>query len=200
MARVTIRIFTHPRSVFEQHSFLVGNEQGGLTEQIGVVPIDLNHTTLTMLRQLIEATNDRGMLRRTVLYQELLSVSNSLPNPYGYSGVEKAHYRFGIMANPDEMVPTLIPQDLEDELLVSKAYPSLVDFDVIIIPQSQIAPDGSLEGSTAGFSVSVGTIETVQTISASQDGAAPAAIEGAPSIGTPALPSSPIVHRKSPGS
>mmetsp|Transcript_71491 Transcript_71491/g.201914 ORF Transcript_71491/g.201914 Transcript_71491/m.201914 type:complete len:163 (-) Transcript_71491:404-892(-) len=159
MARVTIRIFTHPRSVFEQHSFLVGNEQGGLTEQIGVVPIDLNHTTLTMLRQLIEATNDRGMLRRTVLYQELLSVSNSLPNPYGYSGVEKAHYRFGIMANPDEMVPTLIPQDLEDELLVSKAYPSLVDFDVIIIPQSQIAPDGSLEGSTAGFSVSVGTIE-----------------------------------------
>jgi len=135
MARVTIRIFTHPRSVFEQHSFLVGNEQGGLTEQIGVVPIDLNHTTLTMLRQLIEATNDRGMLRRTVLYQELLSVSNSLPNPYGYSGVEKAHYRFGIMANPDEMVPTLIPQDLEDELLVSKAYPSLVDFDVIIIPQ-----------------------------------------------------------------
>ena len=120
MARVTIRIFTHPRSVFEQHSFLVGNEQGGLTEQIGVVPIDMNHTTLLMLRQLIEATNDRGMLRRTVLYQELLSVSNSLPNPYGYSGVEKAHYRFGIMASPDESVPTLIPQDLEEELLVSK--------------------------------------------------------------------------------
>mmetsp|Transcript_77561 Transcript_77561/g.151826 ORF Transcript_77561/g.151826 Transcript_77561/m.151826 type:complete len:167 (-) Transcript_77561:82-582(-) len=84
-ARVTLRLFTHRQSVFRAHSFLVGNEQGGLSERLGNVAIQANRTTLEELRQLIECIVDNNMIRRNPLYQDFLITVSMLPNPYGYS-------------------------------------------------------------------------------------------------------------------
>jgi len=61
-ARITLRMYTHRQSVFRAHSFLVGNESGGLSEQLGRIPIQAKRTTLEMLRSLIETTVDNNMV------------------------------------------------------------------------------------------------------------------------------------------
>jgi hypothetical protein len=61
-ARITLRMYTHRQSVFRAHSFLVGNETGGLSEQLGRIPIQTTRTTLEMLRSLIETTVDNNMV------------------------------------------------------------------------------------------------------------------------------------------
>lgn len=141
-SRITVRIFTHEREVFEQHSFLVGNDQGGLTKRLATIPVEAEITTLREFRQLVEVQNDRGMLRRTALFQELLSLAFSLPNPFNYPDEDLRKYRFGVFAEEGDEVPTLIPLEVEDDLLAVKALKDVITEDLLLIPQSQIRPDG----------------------------------------------------------
>jgi hypothetical protein len=143
-ARISLRIYTHRQSVFRAHSFLVGNETGGLTEKLGRVPIQANRTTLSDLRQLIETTVDNNMVRRNPIYQEFLSTVFTLPNPYGYQDKELRHYRFGYFASPGDTLPTIIPVELESGLLASKALPNFLTDDLVMVARSQLRPDFSM--------------------------------------------------------
>lgn len=71
-ARITLRMYTHRQSVFRAHSFLVGNESGGLSEQLGRIPIQTTRTTLEMLRSLIETTVDNNMVELVPPFFSLL--------------------------------------------------------------------------------------------------------------------------------
>lgn len=141
-ARVTLRLYTHRQSVFRAHSFLVGNEQGGLSEKLGRIPIQTNKTTLIQLRQLIETTIDNNMVRRNPIYQDFLITVFTLPNPYKYSDKERRHYRFGFYERPDDPYPTLIPEAEENDLLVVNAMSNFITDDLIIVARSQLRPDG----------------------------------------------------------
>ena len=70
-ARITLRMYTHRQSVFRAHSFLVGNESGGLSEQLGRIPIQAKRTTLEMLRSLIETTVDNKMVENSYTLSRL---------------------------------------------------------------------------------------------------------------------------------
>ena len=152
MGRVFLRVFTHPTSVVKTHAFLVGSESGGLSERIGSFLIHDDTTTFHDLRQLIEVFNDRGMNRRTALFQDVLHTLVNSANPHGYSKAELADYRFAVMSGVGgrevgetnvardfdrSAVPTLILSQREEETVVA-VVGNLNDQDVIIIPISQI--------------------------------------------------------------
>jgi len=142
---VTLKVYTHPQSVFKQHSFLVGNEQGGLSEQIGVLPIEKELTTVKDMRQMIEEQVDRNMVRRTAMFIEFLTIATNLPNPYKYSDRKRKRYRFGVFPDGDTTkIPKLIPEEVEDDLLVLEAVSDPLHRDLLLIPQSQISSDGEL--------------------------------------------------------
>ena len=143
-SRAVLRIYTHSQSVFRQHSFLVGNEQGGLSNKLGRIPIQANLTTLEQLRPMIETVVDNNMIRRNPIYQEFLALTFSLANPYKYSDKELRQYRFGFFREPQDLLPTLIPLDAEESLLVSESIVNTLTDDLILVPQSQIRPDGNM--------------------------------------------------------
>jgi len=143
-ARVTLRIFTHRQSVFRSHSFLVGSEQGGLSEKLGRVPILANKTTLEDLRVLIETVCDNNMMRRNPIYQEFLITVQSMPNPYNYSEKDMRQYRFAYFAAPDDKLPTMIPLEEEGTRLVSKSVVNFITDDLLMVARTQLRPDFSL--------------------------------------------------------
>eukprot|EP00614_Pseudopedinella_elastica_P006985 CAMPEP_0172603498 /NCGR_PEP_ID=MMETSP1068-20121228/23749_1 /TAXON_ID=35684 /ORGANISM="Pseudopedinella elastica, Strain CCMP716" /LENGTH=225 /DNA_ID=CAMNT_0013405259 /DNA_START=235 /DNA_END=913 /DNA_ORIENTATION=+ len=142
-ARVSLRMYSHPQSVFRAHSFLVGNEQGGLSEQLGRVLIEADKTTLDALRQLIETVNDNNMIRRSPLYQEFLITVSNIPNPYKYGDKDLRHYRFAAFAQPGDLFPTLIPKEEEETMLVVDSVPNFLTDDLLLVPVSQVRPDGT---------------------------------------------------------
>ena len=94
MSRVWLRFFTHPSSTTETHTFILGSNPNGLSERVATHLLPPS-CTFSDLRMLVECVNDRGMNRRTTVYQDLLHLMASSPNPHGYGGKELRGYLFG---------------------------------------------------------------------------------------------------------
>lgn len=88
--RLDIRIFTEPVPLTVSHSFLVGHESGGLSGPVATLRIEAS-LTLRELRRRIEVLEDRGMLRRTLAYQEI---------HYALGGQDYAFAKLGDDARP----------------------------------------------------------------------------------------------------
>mmetsp|Transcript_7944 Transcript_7944/g.16591 ORF Transcript_7944/g.16591 Transcript_7944/m.16591 type:complete len:215 (-) Transcript_7944:34-678(-) len=151
MSRVWLRFFTHPSSTTETHTFILGSTPNGLSERVATHLLPPS-CTFTDLRMLVECVNDRGMNRRTTVYQDLLHLMTSSPNPHGYGARELRGYRFGYIEGvggqetaevsvardyDKSLVPSLIPLDAEGER-VRDVIPNLLEVDVILVPVSQI--------------------------------------------------------------
>uniref|UniRef100_A0A7S2STR4 Uncharacterized protein n=1 Tax=Rhizochromulina marina TaxID=1034831 RepID=A0A7S2STR4_9STRA len=197
MSRLILRIYTRKSSVFEQHSFLVGTEQGGLSNQIGTLPFDEATTTVGSLRERIEVQVDRNMVRRNPIYQEYISVMSYIPNPEGFTSKQLRRYCFGYFKTPEDEVPTIIPVDSEDELLVSEVIEDYLKTDLLLIPQVQVGLDGKFvssqgkqreSGSPAAHQV--GTEHHTQR-SGQEPGLSHSSIEGAQELGALAAESHP---------
>lgn len=140
-ARVTLRTWSEPVPVSTRHSYMAGSRNfGGLSDRFEtVIPFDPDRTTLKQLRPAIEVKNDRGMNRRTPLFQHFLATMQDLAtnhNPHNYPRCEATTYRFGLFREGEL---TIIPQENEGDL-VSKWIPKPLEEDLILVPQSQIPP------------------------------------------------------------
>lgn len=146
--KLILRIFVFRGTVRTQHSFLVANDQGGLTSGVGAVAVNSGVDTLTELRSIIEVQKDKAMCRRSVLFEEVLYVLSTAPNPHAYpANIYATSYQFGILRKrPDRaddgkhtkdgevsikaqeeilMVPEVIPLERESELTVGEVIPPL---------------------------------------------------------------------------
>ncbi|CAM9438741.1 unnamed protein product [Ectocarpus fasciculatus] len=137
------RIFTHRKGVEQDHAFLINSMPGGVTERLEQLKID-ETTTFRRVRRLIELTEDRGMMRRTPLFQELLFTMINSSNPHNYGKDLRYKYRFAVLkehpAPGINELPTLIPVEHEQsDMPVLDYYRSQ---DLIIVPATQISPSG----------------------------------------------------------
>ena len=112
--KIIVRIFVWRGSVRNQHSFLVSNDQWGLTSGVGALAVNENKITLDDLRGVLETKIDKGMCRRTTIFEEVLFTLSEAPNPHGYpQDVCATSYQFGIVRRPP------VPEDgkeAEEEL------------------------------------------------------------------------------------
>ncbi|CAM9375933.1 unnamed protein product [Chrysoparadoxa australica] len=144
MPRLYLRLFTHPKSSLDQHSFMINSLQGGCTERLDGFIIE-DGTTLTKLRQILEFKIDRGMLRRTPFYQELLFLMQHAPNPHGYGKDRRYQYRFGVYNENGGGDLNLISKESEQQgMRVVDFCENLARQDMVIIPATQISPSGEL--------------------------------------------------------
>ncbi|CAM9849960.1 unnamed protein product [Pylaiella littoralis] len=144
MVVVHVRIFTHRKGVEEDHAFLINSMPGGASERLEQLKVD-EETTFRRVRRLIELKEDRGMMRRTPLFQELLFTMVNSSNPHNYGKNVGYKYRFAVFneehAQRDEyIVPTLVP--VEDELSDTPVLEYYRNRDLIIVPATQISPSG----------------------------------------------------------
>ena len=157
MSRIWLRTFTHPTSTTETHTFVLGSTPNGLSDRVATRLLP-PACTFSDLRLLVECVNDRGMNRRTTVYQDLLHLMTSSANPHGYTKKELQGYRFGYIEGvggqetgggnvardyDKSLVPALVSRDAEGER-VRDVIPNLLEVDVILVPNSQIrSKDGA---------------------------------------------------------
>ncbi|CAM9090882.1 unnamed protein product, partial [Scytosiphon promiscuus] len=141
MVVLHVRIFTHRKSVEQDHAFLINSLPGGTSGRLEQLKVD-EETTFRRLRRLIELTEERGMMRRTPLFQELLFTMVNSSNPHKYGKDLRYKYRFAV-PNEDMAVngtPTLVPLDVEQsDTPVLRYFRSQ---DLIIVPATQISRSG----------------------------------------------------------
>ena len=144
--KVSIQLFTFEHPCNHSHSFLVASHKGGMTTSFGVYHVDPDRTTLRKMRQMIETRKDNGMVRRTLLFSEVLQSLSQSMNWHNYPrDIALFAYQFGIIVyknGVNEDIPRVIR--IEDEemsigKLIPKGDPTRLPV-VVIIPVSQICP------------------------------------------------------------
>jgi len=82
--KVAVRFFQLKKPVTQQHSFIVGVEMGGLSQEISTIVEIKRSATFKQLRVTIEEKKDRGMVRRTITFQALRHFMEMCSNPHNY--------------------------------------------------------------------------------------------------------------------
>jgi hypothetical protein len=142
--KLSIQLYTFEHPLTHSHSFLVASHKGGMTTSLATVNINEHEDCLRTFRLKIETQKDRGMVRRTLLFSEILQSMNGSVNWHSYPrDIALFAYQFGLVKrdNPSGP-PTVIP--LEDEVLplnriVPAGDPTQLPI-VVIVPVSQICP------------------------------------------------------------
>lgn len=142
--RLSIQLYTFEHPLTHSHSFLVASHKGGMTSSMAVINVDENEDCLRDVRLRIETQKDRGMVRRTLVFSEILQSINSSVNWHSYPrDIALFAYQFGIVNRDNPRgPPTVIP--LEDEVLpLNKVIPAGDPTSLpvlVVIPVSQICP------------------------------------------------------------
>lgn len=142
MGKLRIRVFTFQSNINEQHSYIVGTTQGGLTSSIGTLTIDLDTCTFEQIRPRFELYDDRGMTRRSIVFQEFLQIASTTLNPHEWPIESLQTYWFAYFSSEDQKIPHLIPVQEESQLLCDfiDMKTTKKSGDLIIVPQSQVGP------------------------------------------------------------
>ncbi|TYZ64423.1 hypothetical protein PybrP1_009687 [[Pythium] brassicae (nom. inval.)] len=112
MVRLKVCVFTFPSSPREQNSYVVGTWEGGLLPTVGALKLDDGESetvTFTQLRPRIELQTDNFMIRRSLLFQEVLTIISTSPNPHGWPHSALQTYWFGYFDDTQQSTPTMIP-------------------------------------------------------------------------------------------
>lgn len=111
MTRVKVRVFTFPSDFRKQNSYVVGTVENGLLPVVGTLKIDDDEiftVTFTQLRLRIELLQEDDVIRRNVMFQEVLALIATSPNPHGWPHNLMQTYRFGYFADESKFVPYVI--------------------------------------------------------------------------------------------
>ena len=112
VVRLEICIYTDQVPSRQSHSFIIGNDAGGMTDPIATLKVD-DTLTLAQLRVKIEVMEDRGMLRRTPLYQEILYTFGD-SDGYAFAKVSNEGEPVRIVGNEDETACGSLFEEEED--------------------------------------------------------------------------------------
>ncbi|KAG7375527.1 hypothetical protein PHYBOEH_002448 [Phytophthora boehmeriae] len=111
MVRVKVRVFTFPSDPCEQNSYVVGTVEGGLLPVVGTLHLDdkeVATATFTQLRTRIELQQIKDVIRRSVMFQEVLSLIATSANPHGWPPNAMQTYWFGHFTDELQDVPRVI--------------------------------------------------------------------------------------------
>ncbi|OWZ20125.1 hypothetical protein PHMEG_0005509 [Phytophthora megakarya] len=145
MVRVKVRVFTFPSDPRRQNSYVVGTIEGGLLPVVGTVHLDDKEAatvTFTQLRPRIELLRDKDLIRRSVMFQEVLALMATSSNPHNWPPNALQTYWFGHFTDENESVPHVITAADEDSPISKflNMTTSKQTGDLIIVPQTQLGP------------------------------------------------------------
>ncbi|POM73806.1 hypothetical protein PHPALM_9312 [Phytophthora palmivora] len=145
MVRLKVRVFTFPSDPRKQNSYVVGTIEGGLLPVVGTLNLDdkeVSTVTFSQLRSRIELLQDKDVIRRSVMFLEVLTLIATSSNPHSWPPNAMQTYWFGYFTDENESVPHVIAVADED-CPISKFLnmtTSKQTGDLIIVPQTQLGP------------------------------------------------------------
>jgi len=142
--KISLQLYTFEHPITHSHSFLVASSKGGMTSSLAIVNVNEYEDCLRDIRLRIETQKDRGMVRRTLEFSEILQTINGSVNWHSYPrDIALFAYQFGLVQKNDPSgPPAVIP--IEDEVLpINKVMragdPSNLPV-LVVVPVSQICP------------------------------------------------------------
>ena len=141
--RICFRTFSIKPDVSEHHAYLTGRDMGGLSPRLQVVDVE-ETDTLRDVRTRIETCYENGMLRRPLIYSELLHLMHTAKNKSNYEKkTARYEYRLAICPRPHPTatdIPYVVPKRLEKHMRVL-SVPIVDSFPTIVcLPVTQIDP------------------------------------------------------------
>ncbi|KAE9287919.1 hypothetical protein PF008_g26278 [Phytophthora fragariae] len=145
MVRVKVRVFTFPSDPRKQNSYVVGTIEGGLLPVVGTLNLDdkeVATVTFAQLRPRIELLQGKDVIRRSVMFQEVLALITTSANPHLWPPNAMQTYWFGHLIDEVEDVPHIIAAADEDRPISQflSMTTSKQTGDLILIPQTQLGP------------------------------------------------------------
>ncbi|KAF4037662.1 hypothetical protein GN244_ATG10400 [Phytophthora infestans] len=145
MVRVKVRVFTFPSDPRKQNSYVVGTIEGGLLPVVGTLNLDDKEAatvTFTQLRVRIELVQINDVIRRSIMFQEVLVLVATSSNPHKWPPNAMQTYWFGHFKDESESVPHVIAAADEDcpiSQYLNMTTSKLMG-DLILIPPTQLGP------------------------------------------------------------
>ena len=141
--RICFRTFSIKPDVSQHHAYLTGRDMGGLSPRLQVVDVEETDTLLD-IRTRVETCLVNGMMRRPLIYSELLHLMHTASNTFNYEKkTARYEYRLGICPRPHPTatdIPYVVPKNLEKYMRVL-SVPIVDSFPTIVcLPITQIDP------------------------------------------------------------
>ncbi|KAH7484816.1 hypothetical protein PRIC1_004135 [Phytophthora ramorum] len=145
MVRVKVRVFTFPSDPRKQNSYVVGTIEGGLLPVVGTLNLhdkEVATVTFEQLRLRIELLQDKDVIRRSVMFQEVLALIAASSNPHGWPPNAMQTYWFGHYTDENDSIPRVIAAADEHSPISQflNMTTSKQTGDLILIPQTQLGP------------------------------------------------------------
>uniref|UniRef100_H3HDE4 Uncharacterized protein n=1 Tax=Phytophthora ramorum TaxID=164328 RepID=H3HDE4_PHYRM len=106
-----VRVFTFPSDPRKQNSYVVGTIEGGLLPVVGTLNLhdkEVATVTFEQLRLRIELLQDKDVIRRSVMFQEVLALIAASSNPHGWPPNAMQTYWFGHYTDENDSIPRVI--------------------------------------------------------------------------------------------
>ena len=133
---LNIRVYSKSVGLSKSHSYCVDDFQTGTSPLVGSIYVDPTSVTFSDLRNMLEYSRERGMNKRSVIFQEVLFIMNRLPNVFEKSADVKFKYALGFIEKGTGKIE-IIPFSAENSS-ISSQRPGLSNYDIAIIPVTQI--------------------------------------------------------------
>jgi hypothetical protein len=133
-----IYIYGTGMNVNISHSFCINDMPCGTSPQIGDIKFDIRSTSFKQLRNMLEYDRSDDMLKRSLIFQEALSIMGRLPNISSRPKQELNRYLFGFVRK-DNRELKIVDGNQEGQIVESflEQYEFFVR-NLMIIPLSQL--------------------------------------------------------------
>jgi hypothetical protein len=136
--KLRIRVYGRDENRTESHSYLLDDFPTGITWVVGELNINIRTKTLAQVRPMIEYSKENNIVKRTILFQEVLFIMGKLPNYYNREKPELVQYRFGFVKKDKTGFRLLSVEDEEKPIADLIGAVDFFGYDLCIVPLSQI--------------------------------------------------------------
>ena len=140
--KLKIRVYGKQFNPTNSHCYLIDDVHAGTSSPIGEMNIDIYQMTFQKLRPILEYDKSGGMFKRNLIFQEAMFIMNRLPNHFGIEKKDLNKYRFGFYRRDNGELKLINPENELNPIANSiDNYVDFFEYDIAIVPISQISPD-----------------------------------------------------------
>lgn len=141
MVKFKICIYGLNVDVSRSHAFCIDDMPTGTSPQIGEIVVDSKSTTFKELRNKVQYNRSEDMDRRSLMFQEALSIMDRLPNTFNKPKEDLKKYLFGFVRTDNNELKIVVE---DQEGMPIESFLERYEFfarNLMLIPLSQLPFD-----------------------------------------------------------
>jgi hypothetical protein len=141
MVKLKICVYGLNVDVTRSHAFCIDDMPTGTSPQIGDIVVDSKSTTFKELRNKVQYNRSEDMDKRSLIFQEALSIMDRLPNTFNKPKEDLKKYLFGFVRRDNNELKIVLD---DQEGMAIEIFLERYEFfarNLMLIPLSQLPLD-----------------------------------------------------------